>query len=236
MASDLILEVERLGVAYGPVVAVHDLDLRIERGASVALLGANGAGKTSAVEAIAGLLPKRAGRVAFDGHDITASSASRIARCGLALVPQGRELFPTFSVDETLIAGAAVAENRPPGDPGKIYEIFPRLYEKRRQLAGRLSGGEQQMLAIGRALMSSPRMLVLDEPSAGLAALVLRDVVAAVRKIRAGGVAMLVVEQNLELAAELAERCLVMSTGVVRWSGPMREAFDNEEIREAYFA
>src|SRR2546425_1588861 len=152
----MILEVERLSVAYGPVVAVRDLDLVLERGACLAILGANGAGKTSAVEALAGLLPKQGGRVRFNGHDVTRATASEMARRGLALVPQNRDLFPTFTVEETLLAGAAAARDRKSGRLEDIYELFPHLLERRHEFAGMLSGGEQQMLAIGRGLMSSP--------------------------------------------------------------------------------
>jgi branched-chain amino acid transport system ATP-binding protein len=236
MAGNLVLEVRQLRVAYGPVVVVRDLDLVLERGASLALLGANGAGKTSTVEALAGLIPKHGGRVRFNADDVTSASASEMARRGLALVPQGRDLFPTFSIEETLLAGASAARGRPPGRLADIYDLFPHLSERRRQLAGTLSGGEQQMLAIGRALMSSPLLLLLDEPSAGLAPGILGQLVGALREIRRRGLTVLIVEQNLELAEAVADRCLVMSAGVLRWAGPMQDALSNEAIREAYFA
>jgi branched-chain amino acid transport system ATP-binding protein len=236
MASDMILEVERLRVAYGPVVAVRDLDLVLERGTSVAILGANGAGKTSVVEALAGLLPKQGGRVRFDGHDATRATASEMALRGLALVSQNRDLFPTFTVEETLLAGASAARGRKPGRLDDIFGLFPRLLERRRAFAGMLSGGEQQMLAIGRGLMSSPLLLLLDEPSAGLAPGVIIHLIDALREIRRRATTLLIVEQNLSLAEALAERCLVMSAGVLRWIGPMKDALAHEAIREAYFA
>jgi branched-chain amino acid transport system ATP-binding protein len=232
----MMLEVERLRVAYGPVIVVRDLDFVLARGSALALLGANGAGKTSAVEALAGLLPKCGGSVRFNAHDVTRATASMVARLGLALVPQGRDLFATFSVEETLLAGASAARGRVPGRLADVYDLFPHLAERRRQLAGVLSGGEQQMLAIGRALMSSPLLLVLDEPSAGLAPGVLRHLVAALCEIRRRGLSLLLVEQNLELAEALADRCLVMSAGVLRWSGAMQDAMASDAIREAYFA
>jgi len=235
MLGPMILEVERLCVAYGPVVVVRDLDLAVARGTSLALLGANGAGKTSTVEALAGLLPKRSGSVRFDARDVTRANASEMARLGLALVPQCRDLFPRVSVEETLIAGAYAARERAPGRLDNIYHLFPRLSERRRQLAGTLSGGEQQMLAIGRALMSSPLLLLLDEPSAGLAPAVLGQLIDALRKIRRRGLTLLIVEQNLDLVQAIADRCLIMSSGMLRWSGPMRDTMASDAIREAYF-
>jgi len=235
MLGPMILEVERLCVAYGPVVVVRDLDLAVVRGTSLALLGANGAGKTSTVEALAGLLPKRSGSVRFATRDVTRANASEMARLGLALVPQCRDLFPRFNVEETLIAGAHAARERAPGRLDNIYHLFPRLSERRWQLAGTLSGGEQQMLAIGRALMSSPLLLLLDEPSAGLAPAVLGQLIDALRKIRRRGLTLLIVEQNLDLVQAIADRCLIMSSGMLRWSGPMRDTMASDAIREAYF-
>ena len=231
-----MLEVSNLRVAYGPVIAVHDLSLVIEAGDVVALLGANGAGKTSCVEAIAGLLPTTGGRVVFDGRDITGRPASGIARRGLALVPQWRELFPNFSVDETLLAGMAAAVGRAPLPLDEVYDYFPALRERRGQIAGSLSGGEQQMLAIGRALVTNPKVMLLDEPSAGLAAGIIRGLIGIIGRIRASGVGILLVEQNLEVAQAVAESCLVMATGQAVWQGPMSEAMHMEEIRQAYFA
>jgi branched-chain amino acid transport system ATP-binding protein len=218
------------------VVAVRDLSFQLPEGGALALLGANGAGKTSAVEAIVGLLPCTRGRVFFEGEDVTGKPASSIVRRGLALVPQWRELFPGFTVEETLEAGAAAARGRAPLEPAEIYSYFPVLGERRRQLAGSLSGGEQQMLAIGRALMSRPRALLLDEPSAGLAAGIVKGLIGIVDRIRRSGVALLLVEQNLEIAQALAESCLVLAAGRTVWQGPVREALGMDEIRRAYFA
>jgi branched-chain amino acid transport system ATP-binding protein len=231
-----ILTVNGLSVAHGAIVAVRDMDLEVGAGECLALLGPNGAGKTASVEAIAGLLPKLAGRVIFDGADISQLAASSVVRRGLALVPQWRELFPNFSVEETLLAATNAARGRPAIALEAIYEYFPRLGERRMQLAGSLSGGEQQMLAIGRALVTNPKLILLDEPSAGLAVGVVRDLIEIVARIRQTGVSILLVEQNLEVATGLAESCVVLTAGRVAWRGPIREAMQMDEIREAYFA
>jgi len=230
-----LLKVDKLQVCYQEIVAVRDLSFSLAAGESVALLGANGAGKTSAVEAIAGLIPVKSGSVFFEGEDITRRSASDTARRGLSLVPQWRELFSNFSVEETLIAGMAAARDREPRTLDEIYELFPALAQRRTQLAGSLSGGEQQMLAIGRSLIGRPKAILLDEPSAGLAAGIIRFMVETISRIRQTGVALLVVEQKLELAQALADRCLVLSVGRTVLEGPMREAAHMEQIRGAFF-
>jgi len=232
----VILEVSGLRVATGAMVRLHGLDFSLSAGACLALLGPNGAGKTASVEAIAGLIPKAGGRVVFAGEDVTALPASAVVRRGLALVPQWRELFPNFTVEETLVAGANAARGREPLPAQAVYELFPRLAERRRQLAGSLSGGEQQMLAIGRALVTNPRVILLDEPSAGLAVGIVRSFIAVVERIRQSGVAIVLVEQNLEIAAALAESCIVLAAGRPVWRGSAKNAVDSEEIREAYFA
>ena len=232
----MILDVQGLRVATGPMIRLDGLDLALEAGGCIALLGPNGAGKTASVEAIAGLIPKAMGRVLFDGQDISTLPASAVVRRGLTLVPQWRELFPGFSVEETLLAGANAARGRSPLPMDDIYDLFPRLAERRQQLAGSLSGGEQQMLAIGRALISNPKLILLDEPSAGLAVGIVRSFISVVKRIRADGVAILLVEQNLEIASALAESCIVLAAGRVVWRGPAHDAANNDEIREAYFA
>ncbi len=232
----MILQVSNLRVTAGPMTRVDNLDLTLEERGCVALLGPNGAGKTASVEAIVGLIPKSSGRVTFDGRDISFLPASSVVRMGLTLVPQLRELFPGFTVDETLRAGANAAGQRRAGSLDHVYGLFPRLAERRHQFAGSLSGGEQQMLAISRALMSNPKAILLDEPSAGLAVGIVRSFIEVVRQIRAAGVAILLVEQNLEIASALAESCIVMAAGRVAWRGPANDAINNEEIRRAYFA
>ncbi len=233
--SALPLEVDRLCVAYGRIAVVKDLTFSIEAGKTLALLGANGAGKTSAIEAIAGLLPKSAGMVRLFGENITWASASQIASMGLGLVPQWRELFPTFSVEETLHAGLHAGARRGRNGIEDIYALFPRLRERRNQMVGTLSGGEQQMLTIGRALAIEPRMLLLDEPTAGLAVAIIKDLLAALKAIKSRNIPILLVEQNIELAAALAEECLLLSTGTEVWRGPMLEALHSEDVRQLYF-
>jgi branched-chain amino acid transport system ATP-binding protein len=231
-----MLEVSGLRVASGAMIRVDGLDLSLPERGCMALLGPNGAGKTASVEAITGLLRKAAGKVIFDGADITHLEASRVIRRGLVLVPQLRELFPNFSVHETLLAGSHAARGRPAIPCEAVYDLFPRLAERRAQLAGSLSGGEQQMLAIGRALVTNPKVMLLDEPSAGLAVGIVRAFVDAVTRIRERGVAILLVEQNLEIAATLAETCIVLAAGRVVWRGSTRDATSSKEIRQAYFA
>jgi branched-chain amino acid transport system ATP-binding protein len=231
-----MLEVSGLQVASGAMIRVDGLDLSLPECGCMALLGPNGAGKTASVEAITGLIPKTAGRVIFDGADVTHLDASKVVRRGMALVPQLRELFPNFSVHETLLAGSHAAHRRPAIPFDTVYDLFPRLAERRHQLAGSLSGGEQQMLAIGRALVTNPKVMLLDEPSSGLAVGIVRAFVEAVKHIRARGVAILLVEQNLEIAAALAETCIVLAAGRVVWRGSTRDATSSEEIRQAYFA
>jgi branched-chain amino acid transport system ATP-binding protein len=229
------LRVTDLTVSYGPVVAVRDFSISIEAGEAVVLLGPNGAGKTSAVEAIAGLLPKRRGKVEFMGDEITGLSASSIVRRGLALVPQWRELFRTFTVEETLLTATKAAEGRTPMPLDSVYSLFPVLRERRQQLAGSLSGGEQQMLAIGRALVTNPKLLLLDEPSAGLALGVTRTLIEAISRIRQGGVAILLVEQNMEIARAVGERCCMLAAGSLAWEGSIQEATEKNEAARVYF-
>jgi branched-chain amino acid transport system ATP-binding protein len=229
------LQITNLTVAYGPVVAVRDLNLTVAMGEAVVLLGPNGAGKTSAVEAVAGLLPKRRGTVEFFGQPISGLSASAVVRKGLALVPQWRELFRTFSVEETLIAATTAAKKREPLPLDSVYQLFPILGERRRQLAGSLSGGEQQMLAIGRALVTNPKLLLLDEPSAGLASGIIRVLIEAILRIRKLGVGILLVEQNMEIARSIGERCCILAAGKLVWQGTMSEAADKNEAVRAYF-
>jgi branched-chain amino acid transport system ATP-binding protein len=229
------LSVRGLTVAYGQVVAVRNLDLTVAAGEALVLLGSNGAGKTSAVEAIAGLLPKRQGRVELLGEDISRLDASAVARKGLALVPQWRELFRTFSVEETLLAATTAAQGRQPKPLEWVYELFPVLRERRRQLAGSLSGGEQQMLAIGRALITNPKLILLDEPSAGLAAGITRTLVQVIGRIRQSGVPILLVEQNMEIARAIGDRCAILAAGVLAWEGSMQDAMERNAAERAYF-
>jgi branched-chain amino acid transport system ATP-binding protein len=230
-----VLRVTGLTVAYDNVVALRDLSVTLDAGEVLVLLGPNGAGKTSAVEAIAGLLPKRAGKVEFFGEDISGLDASAIVRKGLALVPQWRELFRAFSVEETLLAATTAAEGRAPTPLEAVYELFPVLASRRQQMAGSLSGGEQQMLAIGRALITNPKLMLLDEPSAGLASGVARTLIQIVKRIRQSGVAILLVEQNMEIARAIGERCCMLAAGSLEWEGTMTDALARNEAARVYF-
>ena len=231
----IAFRVSDLTVSYGPVVAVRDLSFSVESGEALVLLGPNGAGKTSAVEAIAGLLPKRRGTVELFGQDISRLSASAIARSGLALVPQWRELFRAFTVEETLLAATTAAAGRAPTPLASVYELFPVLAQRRRQTAGSLSGGEQQMLAIARALVTNPKLLLLDEPSAGLSSGIARTLIAAIGRIRQNGVAIVLVEQNMEIARAVGERCCMLAAGRLAWTGSMQEAVERNEAERVYF-
>lgn len=231
----MTLEITGLKVAYGPVEVVHDLDFHLESGESVALLGPNGAGKTSSVEAVAGLIPKADGKVTLNGVDISTLTANKVVRRGVALVTQWRDLFYNFSVEENLLASRMAAKGRAPKPLGYVYDLFPALSERRRQPAGSLSGGEQQMLAIGRALITSPSVLLLDEPSAGLAAGVVKVLVAVLDIVRKEGMSILLVEQKLEIAEAVCSRCIVLSVGRMVWEGPVTEASHLDEISRAYF-
>jgi branched-chain amino acid transport system ATP-binding protein len=235
MPGTKLLTVSKLSVQYGRAVASRDFSLELLTGEAVSILGTNGAGKTSCVEAIVGLLPKSGGRVIFGERDITKDSASTIARLGISLVPQLRELFPNFTVEETLTAAKRAAVGRAPASHDEIYSLFPRLSQRARSLAGNLSGGEQQMLAIGRALITRPRLLILDELSAGLSQGIVATVIASLQDIRRSGLTLIVVEQNLEIAVALTDRCVVMSVGSVVWRGSVKEAVDSDSIRGSFF-
>jgi branched-chain amino acid transport system ATP-binding protein len=231
----MALQVSNLRVSYGGILAVHDLSFSVAPGESLALLGPNGAGKTSSVEAIAGLLPKGGGKVVVGGEDITDLTASAVVRRGLALVPQWRELFPGFTVQENLEAAYKAAHRRKPKPIELIFDLFPILKERRRQKCGSLSGGEQQMLAIGRALITSPKVLLLDEPSAGLAIGIVNVLLSVVERIRSEGMGILLVEQQLDIAEAIASRCIVLSAGALVWQGSMADAVQNDVVRNAYF-
>ena len=231
-----LLRLEQLQVSYGGIRAVKGIDLEVNPGELVCLIGANGAGKTTTLRAVTGLVRAAGGRVLYDGHDITAMKVPDIARRGLALVPEGRGVFAQLTIEENLAMGA-YARNDKAGvasDVERAFTHFPRLKERRAQTAGTLSGGEQQMLAIARALMSRPRLLLLDEPSMGLAPLMVERIFEVVRTIAAEGVTLLLVEQNARLALETSHRGYVLEGGLVSVSGPARELLGDPRIREAY--
>ena len=231
-----LLSVKNLSVAYGGIHAVRELGLEVAPGEMVCLIGANGAGKTTTLKALSGLLPPHGGRVHFDGNSITRLPAHEIARRGLALVPEGRGVFPRMSVFENLMMGAYARNDRAAiaRDLDQVYALLPRLTERRGQLAGLLSGGEQQMLALGRAMLARPRLLLLDEPSMGLAPLMVQAVFDIIRRIAADGVAVLLIEQNAHLALKTCARGYVLENGVVTVSGVAAELAANPAVRQAY--
>ena len=231
-----LLRLEQLQVSYGGIRAVKGIDLEVNQGELVCLIGANGAGKTTTLKAVTGLVRAAAGRVLYDGQDITGLRVPEIARRGLALVPEGRGVFAQLTIEENLAMGAYARNDRAAvaSDVERAFTLFPRLKERRAQTAGTLSGGEQQMLAIARALMSRPRLLLLDEPSMGLAPLMVERIFEVVRTIAAEGVTLLLVEQNARLALETSHRGYVLEGGLVSVSGEARTLLGDPRIREAY--
>jgi len=231
----LLLEVEGMHVYYGVIPAVVDLSLVVDEGQIVALVGANGAGKTTTLKTIAGVLRLREGRIVFRGQDITRLSADRRVRLGIALVPEGRHIFSTLSVRENLVLGAYHRRDQGVKDDLQwVYSIFPILKERMRQVAGTLSGGERQMLALGRALMSRPKLLLLDEPSLGLAPLVVREIYGVISKVCEAGFTIFLVEQNVNVAMRIANYMYVMETGRVKMGGVPQEVMRDEDIKRAY--
>ncbi len=235
-AAPPLLEVDAIEVAYGDVEVLHGVSLTVREGEIVTLLGSNGAGKTTTLRAISGLRPPRRGEVRFRGRSLAGVPASARAELGIALVPEGRELWGGLTVGENLELGAYGRRSRRSATRNleRVLALFPRLAERRRQLAGSLSGGEQQMCAIGRALMSEPALLMLDEPSLGLAPVIVDQVMQVVAELHRGGVTVLLVEQNLRKALAIADRGVVIETGRVRLEGKSRELAANPEIRAAY--
>ena len=232
----MLLEVRGLQVHYGGIRAVKGIDLAVDQGELVCLIGANGAGKTTTLKAITGLVRAAGGRILYEGEDIGHLRVHEVARRGLAMVPEGRGVFAQLTIDENLAMGAysrtdAAAVAR---DLEHAFTLFPRLKERRSQVAGTLSGGEQQMLAIARALMSRPRLLLLDEPSMGLAPLMVERIFEVIRSISAEGVTLLLVEQNARLALEVSDRAYVLEGGVVTISGEAGSLLHDPRIREAY--
>ncbi len=231
-----MLEVEGLVCRYGKVGAVRGLSLTVGEGELVTLIGANGAGKTTTLKAISGVLKPAEGRITLDGEDITGAAPRAILARGIAHCPEGRHVFPDMSVQENLDMGCYLRRD-PDGigrDLDRIFERFPILKERRRQMAGTLSGGEQQMLAIGRALMSRPRLILFDEPSLGLAPNLVQTTFEIIAEIRAQGTTVLMVEQNAYAALELCDRCYLLESGEMTLSGTGKELLDNPHVKEAY--
>ena len=231
-----MLEVEGIDVFYGAVHALKGVSLRAEAGEIVTLIGANGAGKTTLLRTLSGLIPARAGRIRFDGRDITRTPPHEIVALGVSHAPEGRLVFANLTVEDNLELGAYRRRDRAgiTADRDEAFRLFPRLAERRRQSAGTLSGGEQQMLAIARALMSRPRLLLLDEPSLGLAPLLVREIFKRIREINQHGVTVLLVEQNAHMALSIARRGYVLETGHVRLEDEAARLLQNEEVKRAY--
>jgi branched-chain amino acid transport system ATP-binding protein len=231
-----MLELDGLTARYGRVTALSGVSLRVDAAEFVCLIGSNGAGKTTTLKAISGLVPAAAGRIRFDGHDIAGLAPQEILRRGIAHCPEGRRVFPYMTVEENLAMGAYVRtdDTAVAADMERVFTHFPILAERRRQAAGTLSGGEQQMLAIGRALMARPRMILFDEPSLGLAPTIVENVFRIIAGIQREGTTVLMVEQNAYMALALASRAYVMETGRIVLEGPAAELAKNERVRAAY--
>ncbi len=231
-----LLELKSLQVAYGGIQAVKGIDLVVRQGELVCLIGANGAGKTTTLKGITGLQPIRSGSIHYDGQDITGHPSCVLVRRGLSMVPEGRGVFGALSIEENLAMGAYTRNDRAAirADVERVYGLFPRLKERRTQTAGTLSGGEQQMLAMGRAMMSRPKLLLLDEPSMGLAPLMVQKVFETVLTIAGEGVTILLIEQNARLALEVSDRGYVMESGEVTLSGDAQALLSDPKVRAAY--
>ena len=233
-----VLELHDVVCRYGQVTAVKGISLTVGRGQLVALIGANGAGKTTTLRAISGLLPLAGGKIIFDGNDITSASARRILSLGIAHCPEGRHVFPHMTVEENLEMGSYLRKDRKEvaADLARIFEQFPRIAERRQQPAGTLSGGEQQMLAIARALMSKPKLIMFDEPSLGLAPNIVERTFDIITGIRDTGTTVLMVEQNALAALEMCDHAYLLESGSLALSGSGRDLVDNPHVRSAYLA
>ena len=230
-----ILKVENINVYYGAIHAIKGVSLHVDEGEVVTLIGANGAGKSTTLQTISGLLRSRTGSVEFCGENISKLPPHKIVERGLAQVPEGRRIFLQMSVQENLEMGAYTRSGAGVDeDIERVYEQFPRLKERRRQIAGTLSGGEQQMLAIGRALMSRPKLLMLDEPSMGLAPILVEQIFDIIQSLHKRGTTILLVEQNAQMALSVADRAYVMETGVISLSGTGRELAESDQVKKAY--
>jgi branched-chain amino acid transport system ATP-binding protein len=234
--AQTFLQVSGLKVAYGGIQAVKGIDLHVGEGELVCLIGANGAGKTTTLKGICGVQPVKAGTVRYAGENVTGKPPHRLVRRGLAMVPEGRGVFGALTIEENLAMGAYIRSDRAGvrQDIERVFALFPRLQERRRQTAGTLSGGEQQMLAIGRALMSKPRLLLLDEPSMGLAPLMVQKVFETILSVSREGVTILLIEQNAKLALEVSHRGYVMESGEVTLSGDAKSLLHDPAVRAAY--
>lgn len=231
-----MLELSNVSAGYGQFQALFDITMRVEAGETVGVIGSNGAGKTTLLRVLSGLLPASHGRMTMEGTDLTAIAPHRIVETGIAHVPESRRLFPSLSVEENLKMGAFTKAARPRFAErlAYVYDLFPRLKERRDQLAGTMSGGEQQMCAIGRALMSGPKLVLLDEPSMGLAPVIVQQVFDLVRRIRSEGYTVLIVEQNVSQVLKIADRAYLLEVGRIETSGTADELLQSDEIQKAY--
>ncbi|HCI22755.1 MAG TPA: ABC transporter ATP-binding protein [Clostridiales bacterium] len=229
-----MLSIHDLSVNYGGIEAVKGISFDVHEGEIVTLIGANGAGKSSTLRTIAGLVKPSGGTVNFRGDNITGRDATTIVKKGITLVPEGRHIFPDLTVLENLKVGAYLRSDDISGDIQWVYDLFPRLRERSWQAGGTLSGGEQQMLAVGRALMARPKLIMMDEPSLGLAPLVVRDIFEIIRQINRQGVSILLIEQNANMALKVADSAYVMETGCITLSGAGKDLLNNEAVKKAY--
>ena len=232
--SDTILSIKDLKVNYGGIEAVKGISFDVPKGHIVTLIGANGAGKSSTLRAIAGLVKPKSGVIEFEGDNIAGKDTTAIVSRGITLVPEGRRIFPDLTVYENLRVGAYMRKDDITPDINWVYELFPRLKERSWQAGGTLSGGEQQMLAVGRALMSRPKLMMMDEPSLGLAPLIVRDIFSIIKEINKRGVTILLIEQNANMALSTADTGYVLETGRITMTGPGKELLVNEAVKAAY--
>ena len=231
-----MLAIRNLNVHYGGIHALRGIDIDVPDGKIISLIGANGAGKSTTLKAVMGLVPKSDGHVYWDDADISSLRTKDIVGEGIILCPEGRRIFPDLTVDENIAAGAYLRKDKAAiaKDRDWVYELFPRIAERTWQLGATLSGGEQQMLAVARALMSNPKLLMLDEPSLGLAPLVIKDIFAVIQKIKEDGVNILLIEQNAKAALEISDYAYVMETGVITMAGPGKALLNDERVQQAY--
>ena len=231
-----LLEVNNLEVYYGVICALKGISFHVNEGEIVSLIGANGAGKTTMMQSVVGIIPKKSGSVMFDGQDITKTPCHKIVQLGMTQVPEGRRIFQELSVYENLMMGAYTVKDqqRFKAELDKVYDLFPRLAERRKQIAGTLSGGEQQMLAMSRALMSNPKLLMLDEPSMGLAPILVDQIFSIIKELHAAGTTILLVEQNASKALEISDRAYVLETGNITLTGTGKELMQSSEVQKAY--
>lgn len=231
-----MLEVKNLSVSYGAIEAVKDISFTVNDGEIVSLIGANGAGKTTTLHTITGLVPAKSGSVMYNGVDLLKAHNNKIVTLGMAHIPEGRHVFTRMSVEENLEMGAFSLKDQSDlkKDLDMVYGLFPRLKERRNQKAGTLSGGEQQMLAMGRALMSHPKTILMDEPSMGLSPKLVKEIFSIIRKLHEQGITILLVEQNAKMALSIADRAYVLETGRITMEGDAKELLNNEQVRKAY--